>query len=116
MFNFFKQKEKRQKSLIKNLRELTEEYEEYFNCYSFTGKNIIIYKKFEIVNNELVLVFIDKDTPRGYVSNKPFWVLQMQYDENFIKKHRLNFVRLKEQLEKFGLSVNKINGDNSVIG
>ena len=48
------------------------------------------------------------DTPKGCVNNGLIWLLNLQYGEDFLKKHRYKFIKLKDQMERLGLSVTKI--------
>jgi len=112
MFKLFKTKkekqEDKQKSLKKELEDFTEKYQKYFNCYAFTGKDIFIYHEPKILDNELVITLTKVDTPEGYVNNIPIWFFNLKYGENFLKEHKNNFIKLKDQMEKLGLSVTKI--------
>ena len=112
MFGLFRTKEKKQenkqKSLEKELQEFTDKYKDYFNCYAFTGKEIVLYKEPKIVDNELVITLIKADTPKGYVKYLSVWFLNMTYGEDFLNRHRNNFIKFKDQMEKLGLSVTKI--------
>lgn len=107
MFKLFKTKEEKQedkqKSLEKELQEFTDKYKKYFNCYAFTGKDVVIYREPKIVENELVISVIRVDTPKGYVNYGLIWLLNLQYGEDFLKQHRHNFIKLKDQMEKLGL-------------
>lgn len=112
MFGLFKNKEKKQedvqKSLENELKEFTEKYQEYFNCYAFNGKDIVIYKEPQILEGELVMNYIDANTPKGYVNRHFVWILNLKYgSENFLIQHRENYIKLKDQMEKLGLSVTK---------
>ena len=105
MFGLFKTKEKKQEnkqeSLEKKLQEFKDKYKDCFNCYAFTGENIVFYKEPKIVDNELVMTFIKADTPKGYESVAIVWSLDMKYGEDFLKKHTYTFAKIKDQLEKF---------------
>jgi len=105
MFGIFKTVDK-QKKLEEELNEFIAKNKDYFNSYCFDGNNFIIYKEPEIRNGkELVLGFIDIDTPNGYINFLPIWLLNLKHGENFMKEHRIRFVKLKDEMEKLGLSV-----------
>lgn len=112
MFRLFKTKEEKQKdkqkSLEKELQEFTDKYKQYFNCYAFTGKDVVLYKEPKIVENELIISLIKADTPKGYEIYQSVWLLNFQHGEEFLKRHRHNFIKLKDQMEKLELSVTKI--------
>lgn len=111
MFGLFKNKKKQedvQKSPENELKEFTEKYQEYFNCYAFNGKDIVIYKEPQLLNGELVINYIDVNTPKGYVNRNLVWGLELYYDsKDFLIEHRSNYIKLKDQMEKLGLSVTK---------
>jgi hypothetical protein len=113
MFGLFKSKKKKQedkqKSLEKELQEFTDNYKKYFNCYAFTGEDIVIYEEPVIKNNNIVMNYITRETPKGYVNNLPVWLLILKYGgDDFLKQHRHNYIKLKDQMESLGLSVTKI--------
>ena len=116
MFDIFKSKEERQKikelelqkkelELQKELDDFIQKNKPYFNSYCFTGKDIIIYRTTAIIDGELVLYFKDKDTPKGIIRSYSLHWLKMGYGENFMELHRMNFIRLKDQMEKLGISL-----------
>jgi len=115
MFKLFKSKEEKQvdkqKELEKQLNEFIAKNKDYFNSYCFDGKNIIIYKEPQIKNNELVLWYIDINTPEGYMNCQPIWLFDLKFGNDFMKQHRINFIKLKDQMQKLGLSVTKIKKD-----
>ncbi|HPA36953.1 MAG TPA: hypothetical protein PLA16_11345, partial [Chitinophagales bacterium] len=57
------------------------------------GKNIIIYKEPQIKNNELVLWYIDINTPDGYMNCHPIWLFDLKFGDNFMKQHKINFIK-----------------------
>lgn len=107
MFKLFKSKEEKIQDKQKELEEFTEKYEEYFNSYCFDGKEILVYKEPRIKDNELVLYYRTSTTPEGYFNFLPIWVLDLKYGEGFMKKHRKEFLMIKDQMKKLGLSVTK---------
>lgn len=115
MFGLFKTKKQKQEdakiSLEQELKSFTEKYKDYFNCYAFTGRDIVIYKEPKIQNNKLVMAMVTVDTPKDYFSIVDIWILQLKYGDDFLKNHRNNFIRLKDQMEKFGIRVEKIKNE-----
>lgn len=109
MFNIFKSKEQKQKikelELQKELDDFIQKNKPYLNSYCFDGKNIIIYKTPAIVDNEVVLYFKDKDTPKGIIQSLNVRWFKMMYGENFMEQHRKKFIILKDQMEKLGISL-----------
>lgn len=116
MFNIFKSKEQKQKfkevelqkkevELQKELGDFIQKNKPYFDSYCFNGKDIIIYRTPAIVDGEVVLYFKDKDTPKGIIKSQNVRWLEMGYGENFMELHRMNFIRLKDQMEKLGISL-----------
>lgn len=108
MFKLFKSKTKKKESLENKVIKLTEKYKHYLNSYCFDGNDIIIYQGFSIRNNELVLEYIDTNTPEGCVTFMPWWILEIKYEHEFIKKHRIRFIKLRDQMQKLSLSVVKV--------
>ena len=109
---FFRTKEEKE---IQKQKELQDTYDtfmaknaEYFKTYCYTGEHIIIYEKLEIINNELILKLTYPNTPEGYYTGKPLWYFMAQYDNDFMKKHRNNFIDLKSQMTRMGLKLEKI--------
>ena len=109
MFKFFRKKEEKRRDLEKELQEFKQEYNKYFNCYAFDGENIIIYKEPYILKDDIVMSFLTENTPKDHHTYAELWVLQLKYGKNFLKDHRINFLRIKRQLEKFGFKFEKLN-------
>ena len=107
MFKLFKTKEDKAKTLQTKLEQFILENKEYFNSYCFTGKDVVIYKQPEIKNDKIVLNFITESTPKGYCNFQEISLLELRHDENFMKRHRIAYIRLKSQMEKLGLQIIK---------
>lgn len=107
MFNLFKTKEEKDKILQGKLEQFILENKDYFNSYCFNGKDIVIYKEPEIIGNRLVLNVITENTPKGYTNFKDISFLELQYDDNFMKRHRNMFIKIRSQMENLGLHITK---------
>jgi len=112
IWNIFKSKEEKAKvkreNLEKELEDFTKKYKEYFNSYAFTGRQVVIYREPEIKDGKLIINYITESTTQGYTNYYGLWRIQAMYGEDFIKQHRINFLRLKNQFERLGLKIEKI--------
>lgn len=135
MFGLFKSKEERKKEkeekiekelkkkkeiekqerakLEEELESFEEKYKEYFNKYAFNGKDIIVYRHPIILNNKLVMSFIRVETIKGHVDYKEIWRFNIAYGEGFLERHRYNYLKIKDQMEKLGLKIVKIEDDEN---
>lgn len=115
MFGLFKNKETKQvdkqKQLEQELEEFDNKYRQYFNSYAFNGEDIIIYKKPYIREGEVVMGVITSDTPEGLQMVSPLWLMKLKYGEEFLRTHRFHYLKIKDQLEKLGLTVEKRNNE-----
>lgn len=112
MFKLFKSKKEKQvdkqKQLEKELEEFDNKYRQYFNSYAFNGEEIVIYKQPYIKQGEIVMGFITSDTLKEFQVVIPLWIMQSKYGKDFLRLHRFNYIKIKDQLEKLGLTVSKI--------
>ena len=109
MFNIFKTKEQKarekKEKLEKKLEEFRTKYESYFNSYCYDGQKVVIYGEPLILDGKLYLQFVDADTPEGFYNYAELWWFQFKFGEDFVKQDRIRFVKLKEQLQKLGVSM-----------
>ena len=112
IWNIFKSKQEKEKikekSLQEQLEDFTKKYSNYFNSYAFNGKHIVIYKEPEIKDGKIILNYINKNTAKGYQNYAELWLFQLQYGEEFMKQHRNAFINLKDEFEKLGLKLEKV--------
>lgn len=111
-WNIFKSKQEKEKikekSLQEQLEDFTKKYSNYFNSYAFDGKHIVIYREPEIKDGKIILNYINKNTAKGYQNYAELWLFQLQYGEEFMKQHRNAFINLKDEFEKLGLKLEKV--------
>lgn len=107
MFKLFRKKEEKRRDLEKELQEFKEKNKEYFNYYAFDGENVIIYKEPYILKDIIVMSFITENTPKDYHTYMELWDLELKYGKNFLKEHRNNFLKIKRQLERLGINLQK---------
>jgi len=113
IWNIFKSKEEKkvdkEQELLEELRIFTQKYKQYFNCYAFDGKDLVIYKEPEIKDGEIIMNFIFENTAKGTVNYQPLWKFTFMYDINFLERHRNNFIRIKRQASRLGLELKKLD-------
>lgn len=98
-----KEEEKKQE-LLSKIEQLNKKYEEYLNTVCYDGKKIVIYKNFTIYEptQEIGIAYVHSETASGFVSTRPLWVIENTMGGNFLKNHRINFIKIRDQLEKLG--------------
>jgi len=105
-----KSKEEKKVDLEQEVKNLNEQYSSSFNNLCLLDDKIIVYRKFYIKNNEILLGYETKNTLKNHINGKPWWLLKLQYGEdNFILKQRIKYLTLKESLEKFNFEIIEVN-------
>jgi len=108
LFNKEKKLSNRQKELELLKSNFCDKYQCYFNSYCLYENIIVVYKYVEIKDNKCLLYFKSSNTFDGYISYGCLESLIFIHDEDFIKNQRLNFIKLKSNLEKMNLKLEKV--------
>lgn len=108
MWNIFKKKEQIIEDKNKEVLILNETNEQYLNTFCMLSNMVFIFKGFELVDNEIQINIVSQSTPKGYISHKPFWIWELQYD-NSLKTARMNWVKFVAQLNYLDIELKLLN-------
>jgi len=100
----FKTKEEKQLELEQRLIELQNQFKDAIDKYHMVNKEVFILKGFKIKDNDINYIYLDKDTPKGYVNSLPYDIFKLRYGIN-LEKAYYNWIEFKDNLEKLNLKV-----------
>lgn len=107
MFNFFKSKEQKEKELQTKCDFLNEKYKDIFNIMCIRHNILFTIKEFEIRDNEINLILYEGEEGIIKLIHFNFFKLHYNLDE-YYSQSRLDFIRIKKQLNDFGYSIDKM--------
>ena len=100
--------QKKEQELQTELIQLRDKYADVIDSYCKIGNFIFILKGFTIDDDRIVVHFIDKDVVDGYVNYMELYWFGRKYGHVDFTTARYQFMRLKEDLKKLGLKLEKI--------
>jgi len=107
---WFKTKEEKLKELESKVKELNLKFKDVLHSYHvFNGKDIVVVNKFAIYKDDIKLEVKLSDTPEGYLTCFSYWYVEQNIN---LEKTRLAFVKLRQQLNSFGLQITEIKNGN----
>lgn len=84
----FKTKEEKQLELEQRLIELQNQFKDAIDKYHMVNKEVFILKGFKIKDNDINYIYLDKDTPKGYVNSLPYDIFKLPFSmEPYLIKH-----------------------------
>lgn len=108
----FKTKEQRrqekQAKLQQRVDELRTKNISAKDSYCKIDSFIFILKGFSVGNKCVIIHFIGPDTLKDHVSSVDIDLFHMRFGHTNFKKARVNFIRFRDELERIGLKLSKI--------
>ena len=106
--NWFKNKEEKVIDLNKELILLIEKNKDSINTYCKIGQDIFMFLGFVIKDRQIFVKFKNENTLDGYNNLLDIDIWDLKYDELNFNRMRINFLKLKENLAKIGLKLEKL--------